>query len=153
MSQELKDRTKAFGIRVIKMVKEINGGLVEATLIRQIIRSATAVGANYRAALRGRSTADFISRITVAEEEADESCYWLEILIAIKVFPAGRLEPLLKEAQEITAIMTASGKTAKAKSKIEAEKKSKIETRKSKINKVENRSAKIENLKDGKVKN
>jgi len=144
MSQELKDRTKAFGIRVIKMVKEIKGGIVETTLIRQIIRSATSVGANYRAALRGRSTADFISRITVTKEEADESGYWLEILIDINVFPKGRLEPLLKEAREITAIMTASGKTAKRKSKIGARKPK---------NKIENRSAKIENLKDGKVKN
>src|SRR6185436_13288911 len=68
MSQQLKDRTKAFGIRIIKMVKEIRSGKVEDILIRQIVRSATSVGANYRSALRGRSKADFISKITVAEE-------------------------------------------------------------------------------------
>lgn len=114
MSQQLKDRTKAFGIRV-KMVKEIKGNKVEDIIIRQIVRSATSVGANYRSALRARSKPDFISKITVAEEEADETCYWLEIMIEIQVFPKQRLESLLKEAQEITAILTTSGKTAKEK--------------------------------------
>lgn len=117
MSQQLKDRTKAFGIRVIKMVKEVKGNKVEDILIRQIVRSATSVGANYRSALRARSSADFVSKITIAEEEADETCYWLEIMIEIEVFPKKRLEPLLKEACEITAILTASGKTAKSKRK------------------------------------
>ena len=117
MSQQLKDRTKAFGIRVIKMVKQIRGGKVEDILIRQIVRSATSVGANYRSALRARSTADFISKITVAEEEADETCFWLEIFIETEVFDKKRLEPLLKEAQEITAILTTAGKTAKSKLK------------------------------------
>lgn len=115
MSQQLKNRTKAFGIRVIKMVKEIKGNKVEDILIRQIVRSATSVGANYRSALRARSKPDFISKITVAEEEADETCYWLEIMIETGVFPGKRLEPLLREAQEITAILTTSGKTAKEK--------------------------------------
>lgn len=117
MSQQLKDRTKSLGIRVIKMVKEIRGNKIEDILIRQIVRSATSVGANYRSALRARSTPDFISKITIAEEEADETCYWLEILIEIGVFKGKRLEPLLKEAQEITAILTTAGKTAKLKLK------------------------------------
>lgn len=82
-------------------------------LLRQIVRSVTSTGANYRSALRARSKADFISKITVAEEEADETCYWLEIMI--EIVPKARLEPLLKEAQEITAIFTKAGKTAKAK--------------------------------------
>lgn len=117
MSQQLKDRTKALGIRVIKMVKEIKGNKVEDILIRQIVRSATSAGANYRSALRARSSPDFISKITVAEEEADETCYWLEIMIEIGVFAKDRLEPLLKETQEITAILSTSGKTAKDKLK------------------------------------
>jgi four helix bundle protein len=115
MSQQLKERTKAFGSRIIRMVKLIRSNRVEDILIRQIIRSATSVGANYRSALRARSKLEFISKITIAEEEADETCYWLEILIEIEVFPKKRLEPLLKEAQEITAILTAAGKTAKQK--------------------------------------
>jgi len=115
MSQQLKDRTKAFGIRIIKMVKQIHSGKVEDILIRQIVRSATSVGANYRSALRGRSKADFISKITIAEEEADETCYWLEMLFEIEIFPKNRLEPLLRESQEITAILTTAGRTAKEK--------------------------------------
>ena len=97
------------------MTKEIKGSLVEDILIKQIVRCATSIGANYRAALKGRSLADFISRITIAEEEADETCYWLEIFIAIDIFPKARLQPLLKESQEITAILTTSGKTARQK--------------------------------------
>ena len=115
MSEELKKRTKAFAIRVIKMTKEIKAGVVNDAIIRQLVRSATSIGANYRSALRGRSTADFVSRITIAEEEADESCYWLELFIDLNIFPKSRLVPLLKEAGELTAIMTASGKTAKQK--------------------------------------
>ena len=117
MSQQLKDRTKAFAIRVIKMSKEIPTGKIEDILVRQIVRSATSVGANYRSALRGRSTPDFFSKLTIAEEEADETCYWLEIMQEIQLFPASRIDPLLKEASEITAILTASGKTAKLKKK------------------------------------
>lgn len=115
MSEELKKRTKQFAIRVIKMVKQIKFNRVDDIIIKQIVRSATATGANYRSALRGRSTKDFISRITIAEEEPDETCYWIEILIDMEVFPKSKLEPLLKEAWELTAIMVASGKTAKSK--------------------------------------
>jgi four helix bundle protein len=117
MSQELKNRTKAFGIRVIKMVRQIKNGKVEDVIVRQIIRSAVSIGANYRSVLRGKSLADFVSKLKVAEEEADESCYWLEIMIEIEVFERKRLEPILREAQEITAILTAAGKTAKEKLK------------------------------------
>ena len=117
MSQQLKDRTKAFAVRVIKMCKEVPAGKIEDILVRQVVRSATSVGANYRSSLRGRSTADFISKLTVAEEEADESCYWIELMQEVEIFPAERLAALHKEATEITAILTASGKTAKLKRK------------------------------------
>jgi four helix bundle protein len=117
MSRQLKDRTKTFSVRVIKMCKEIPSGKIEDIIIKQVVRSATTTAANYRSSLRGRSTADFISKLTIAEEEADETCYWLELMIEVGVFPVTRLEPLLKEATEITAILTASGKTAKSKRK------------------------------------
>jgi four helix bundle protein len=113
MSQELKSRTSAFAIRVIKMTQEVRKGKTEDILVRQVIRSATSIAANYRSALRARNKPDFISRITIAEEEADETCYWLETMIAIAIFPEKRLSPLLQEAHELTAIMTATGKTAK----------------------------------------
>jgi four helix bundle protein len=115
MSQQLKDRTKTFAIRIIKMTKEIGPGKIEDILLRQIVRSATSVGANYRAALRGGSTADFISKLTISEEEADETCYWLKIMIEIGLFPRKRFEPLLQETDEITAILTSSGKAATSK--------------------------------------
>lgn len=115
MSQELKDRTKAFAIRVLKMCKVIKGDFIDDIIIKQMARSATSVGANYRSALRARSTPDFISKITIAEEEADETCFWLELLVAMELLPLNKLYPLLKEAQEITAILTASGKTARQK--------------------------------------
>ena len=80
---------------------------------KQLLRSATSVAANYRAACRARSQADFISKITVVEEEADESMLWLELLIESGIMKKELLEDLLKEANELTAIFTATGKTAK----------------------------------------
>ena len=86
MSLELKNRTKVLGIRVIKMVREIKTGKVEDVITRQIIRSAVSIDANYRSSLRGKSLPDFISKLKIAEEEADETCYWLEIMIEIGIF-------------------------------------------------------------------
>jgi four helix bundle protein len=86
----------------------------EANVIsRQLIRSGTSVGANYRAACRARSRADFISKIGVVEEEADETLYWLELLLAAKIGERKRAEELLGEASELVAIFTATGRTAK----------------------------------------
>jgi four helix bundle protein len=82
---------------------------------KQLLRSATSVGANYRAACRARSKADFISKIAVVEEEADESLYWLELLDESGLAKKDDLSPLLKEADELTAIFTAAAKTAKSK--------------------------------------
>lgn len=79
----------------------------------QMLRCATSVGANYRAACRARSQADFISKITVVEEESDESGYWLELIIESGLMKEERVKDLLKEANELTAIFTASGKTAR----------------------------------------
>jgi four helix bundle protein len=88
-------------------------GRTADVLSRQLLRSATSVGANYRAACRARSRADFISKISVAEEEADESLYWLELISESSVVKADRIAGLIKEADELTAILTAAGKTAK----------------------------------------
>src|SRR5437773_12381945 len=117
MSQQLKDRTKNFSIRVLKMTREIKKGRIEDILVRQIVRSATSMGANYRSALRARSKPDFISKITIAEEEADETCFWIELIIEMEIFRKKRLDALLKEASEITAILTTAGKTAKSRNK------------------------------------
>jgi four helix bundle protein len=112
---ELKERTKIFGLRVIKLVEALPHTAVSRVLGDQVLRSATSVGANYRAACRARSTAEFISRIGTVEEEADETGYWLELVRESGVMPTRRLRPLTEEAEELTAIFTAIGRTAKRK--------------------------------------
>ena len=110
---ELKARTRQFALRIIHLVESMPRGRTTDVLGRQLLRSATSVGANYRAACRARSRADFISKITVAEEEADESLYWLELISESNIIRADRLAGLIKEADELTAILTAAGKTAR----------------------------------------
>jgi four helix bundle protein len=110
---ELKARTRQFALRIIHLVESMPRGRTIDVLGRQLLRSATSVGANYRAACRARSRADFISKITVAEEEADESLYWLELISESNIIRADRLAGLIKEADELTAILTAAGKTAR----------------------------------------
>jgi four helix bundle protein len=114
MSEELANRTKKFALRIIKLVKSLPEKDKVADVIgKQILRSGTSIGANYRSALRGRSDKDFLSRITIAEEEADETIYWLELLIEAEIVSEKKLRLLLQEAKEITAILTSSGKTKK----------------------------------------
>ncbi len=80
----------------------------------QLLRSGTSVGANYRAACRARSKPDFISKASISIEEADESLYWMEMLVEAEIMPKEKLTVLIKEADEIVAILTASVKTARA---------------------------------------
>jgi four helix bundle protein len=110
---ELKLRTKKFALRIIKLVESLPKSKIGDVIGHQLLRSATSVGANYRAACRARSQADFISKITIVEEEADESCYWLELIGEGELIEKEKLKDILKEADELTAIFTASGKTAK----------------------------------------
>lgn len=111
--RDLKQRTREFALRVIRMVRALPRTQEGAVLGKQVLRSATSVGANYRSAQRGKSKADFIAKLAIAEEEADETCYWLELIIEAELLSKDRMEPLLAEAKEITAILTAAGKTAK----------------------------------------
>ena len=111
--RDLKQRTQEFALRVIRMVRVLPKSQEGSVLGKQVLRSATSVGANYRSAQRGKSKADFISKLAIAEEESDETCYWLELIIAAELLPKDRMEPLLAEAKEITAILTAASKTAK----------------------------------------
>jgi four helix bundle protein len=110
---ELKARTRQFALRVIHLVESMPRGRTADVLGRQLLRSATSVGANYRAACRARSRADFISKIAIAEEEADESLYWLELISESEIMKADRLTGLIKEADELTAILAAAGRTAR----------------------------------------
>jgi len=112
--QELKQRTKQFGLRVIKLVESLPSTATARTIGNQLLRSGMSVGANYRAACRGRSKADFVAKAGISLEEADECMYWMEMLQEAGIFPAERLKDLMKEADELVAIFTASIKTARA---------------------------------------
>src|SRR6266478_611895 len=107
-AQELKDRTKKFALRVMHLVDALPDTPKGRALASQLVRSGMSVAANYRAACRGRSPAEFISKIGVVEEEADETVLWLELIVEDKLLPEGKISPLLKEANELTAIMAAS---------------------------------------------
>ncbi|MCF8380850.1 MAG: four helix bundle protein [Bacteroidales bacterium] len=111
--EELKDRTKKFALMIIKLVDELPDTRAGRTIGNQIIRSGTSVGANYRAACRARSQRDFISKITIVEEECDETLFWLELIEESNMLKKEKIKDLLKEADELTAIFTASGKTAR----------------------------------------
>ena len=108
---EMKQRTKAFALRVIKLVNSLSKDLVSRRLGDQLLRSGTSVAANYLAVCRARSKADFISKLGIVEEEADESALWMELLIESGMVPQRRLEKLLDEANQLTAIVVASRKS------------------------------------------
>ena len=110
---DLKMRTKQFGLRVIRLVETLPKNRTADVLGRQLLRSATSVGANYRAACRGRSTAEFQAKLGIVEEEADESAYWIEMLTDAGFVKPSLVEPLLREANEITAIIVSSIKTSR----------------------------------------
>lgn len=111
--EELKRRTKAFAVRVVKMTEALPHKRTADIIARQVIRSATSVGANYRAACRARSHREFTARIGVVEEEADETQYWLELLVETGLMSEARLRDLMQEASELTAIFTSSSHTAR----------------------------------------
>ncbi len=108
---ELKQRTKDFGKRVLRLIETLPRTQAGRIIANQLGRSATSVGANYRAACRARSRADFVAKLGIVEEEADESAYWLELISEEKILSAARVAALLQEAGELTAIMVSSRKT------------------------------------------
>src|SRR5438477_9217987 len=112
-AQELKDRTKHFALRVMHLVDALPETPKGRAVASQLVRSGMSVAANYRAACRARSHAEFISKIGIVEEEADESTFWLDIIPDTKNGSKEMVAPLLGEARELTAIFTAAGKTAK----------------------------------------
>ena len=117
--EDMKRRTKKFALRVIRLVESLPNGRTAEVIGRQLLRSGTSVGANYRAACRAKSTADFIAKMGTVEEEADESSYWMELLVEAEIVKADRLESLMKEADELLAITVASVNTAKKRSRKE----------------------------------
>jgi four helix bundle protein len=113
MRPDLKERTKRFALDVLQLAGCLRADSLGWSLKPQLIRAGTGVGSNYRAACRSKSRADFIAKLTTAEEEADETAYWLELLAAVDAVPIERARPLLREASELTAIFVSSVKTAK----------------------------------------
>jgi four helix bundle protein len=114
-SEVLKKRTKNFAVSVFRFTDTLDDRKLGSRVIaKQLSRAGSSIGANYRAACKSRSRSDFISKITVVEEESDECMYWLEILKELRAGDEVALNNLFKEAKEFTAIFTASGKTAKA---------------------------------------
>jgi four helix bundle protein len=113
MKEELIKRTKKFALAVMDFVDVLPNNSKGKVLGNQLLRSATSVGANYRAANRGRSKAEFIAKIGIVEEEADESCYWLELMIEGKLVKKEDAESLLEEATQLTKIFAATHISAK----------------------------------------
>ena len=113
-TEELKQRTKSFTVRVTRLVDALPNTVKGRAIANQIVRSATSVAANYRVACRARSRAEFIAKIGVVEEEADETAFWLKLIVDTDLCGQSQIEPLLKEAGELVAIMAASRKSALA---------------------------------------
>jgi len=111
--RELKRRTKAFAIKIVRIFESLPQKGAALVLGRQLLRSGTSVGANYRSACRAKSAADFIAKMGTVEEEIDETIYWLELLIEIGILTPDKTEKILKEANELLAIVVASIKTAR----------------------------------------
>jgi four helix bundle protein len=111
--EELRDRTKAFALRVIRLFRSLPYKTDTQVLGKQLLRCGTSVAANYRAVCRARSKAEFVARLGIAAEEADEAVLWLELLIESGIVKSEMTEELLKEARELAAILTASRQTAK----------------------------------------
>ena len=109
--QLFKQRTKKLALRVIDLIEDLPKTRTADVIGRQLLRSGTSVGANYRSACRGKSTADVLSKLAVVEEEADETAYWLELLIEGTVVAQTQIADLLKETNEILAMTVASIKT------------------------------------------
>jgi len=111
--EELRDRTKAFALRIIRLFRSLPYRTDTQVLRKQLLRCGTSVAANYRAVCRARSKAEFIARIGIAAEEADEAILWLELLTESGIMKPELTEALLKQARELAAILTASQQTAK----------------------------------------
>ncbi|MGJ8672901.1 four helix bundle protein [Rubritalea sp.] len=112
--ESLEDRTYSFALRVIKITKALPDDRESRHIANQLFRSGTSVAANYRASRKGKSKKDFIAKLGIVLEEADESHFWLSIIIDTNILPQELVEPLHKEASELTAIFTQSIKTARS---------------------------------------
>lgn len=109
----LKTRTRHFALRVLRLYRSLPRTEEARIIGRQLLRSGTSVGANYRAACRSRSHPEFVAKLGIVLEEADETVFWLELLVDARIVPAERLGTLIREANELISIFVASLRTAK----------------------------------------
>lgn len=109
----MKQRTKEFSLRILKVVSSLPQTTEAKVISYQIAKSGTSVGANYRAACRSRSTKEFIAKLGVVLEEADETAFWLELIVESNMLPSNRIKPLLQETDELCAIIYSSISSAK----------------------------------------
>ena len=109
---DLKARTKQFALRILKLVAALPKSIEGRAIANQLVRCGTSVAANYRAACRSRSKVEFVAKMGVVLEEADETQLWLELIIEGKLLPSRRIEPLLDEANQLVAIFVTSRKSA-----------------------------------------
>lgn len=112
-NQDLRERTKRFALRVLRLFRALPAKEEARILGRQLVRSGTSVGANYRAACRARSRAEFVAKLGIVLEESDESVFWLELLLEGGIVRKEQIDALIKEAKELTWIFVASLRTAK----------------------------------------
>src|SRR5262245_58378381 len=112
-TDEMKARTKAFSLRIIKLVEAMPSGRTADVIGKQLVKSGTSVGANYRAACRAKSNADFIAKMAIVEEEADECVYWLELIVESGLMKKELVESLVDEADQLVAIVVSSINTAR----------------------------------------
>lgn len=112
-SEQMKKRTKQFALRVIRLVESLPKGQTADVIGKQLLRSGCSVGANYRSACCARTAADFLSRMGIVEEEADETVYWMELLVEANLVKESLVSELHCEAKELVAIAVASIKTAR----------------------------------------
>ena len=114
IKEQLYERTIQFSVRVLAMLRTLKKGMYEEEISRQLARSAMSVGANYREACHAQSRGDFVHKIKICEGEAEESLYWMEIIVRSGMVSERRMSCLIAEATELISILTASAKTARS---------------------------------------
>ena len=112
-ASEMKRRTKAYALAIIRLVQSLPNTPTARIIVNQLLRCGTSVGANYRASCRARSQADFIAKMGIVEEEADESAYWMEVLVEAGIVPPGAVADLCDEGNQIVSIVVSSINTAR----------------------------------------
>ena len=118
---ELQERMTAFAVRIVKMVDSMPSTVAGLAIARQIIRSGTSPSANYRAACLAKSDKDFANKMKMVEEELDETCHWLEIIMRSEIMPITRLQPLYQESKELLSIIVRSIVTTKTRMKVDTD--------------------------------